>query len=62
MVISSSMIPSDTGEHEGWMTKTSVSRTFSSIWTSMFSLEKRTTVVRQRSVPRHLQMSCASSG
>ena len=56
------MIPSETGGQEGWMMKTSASRTFSSIWTSRFSLEKRKTVERQRSVPRYLQMSCASSG
>src|SRR4030095_6739928 len=62
IVISSSMMPSETGGHEGVITKTSASRTFSSIWTSMFSLEKRTTVVWQRSAPRHLLMASASSG
>jgi hypothetical protein len=62
IVIRSSMIPSDTGGHEGWITNTSASRTFSSICTSMFSFEKRTTVVREGLMPRHLQMSSASSG
>jgi hypothetical protein len=62
MVINSSMMPSETGGHEVWITKTSASRTFSSICTSMFSLENRTTVVRHGSVSSHLQMSRASSG
>ena len=62
MVINSSMMPSETGEHEVWITKTSASRTFSSICTSMFSLENRTRVVQHGSVSSHLQMSRASSG
>jgi len=56
------MMPSETGGHDGWITNTSASRTFSSICTSMFSFEKRTIVVRQGSIPRRRQMSRASSG
>src|SRR5262245_9007659 len=62
IVISSSRMPSETGVQEGWITNTSASRTFSSICTSRFSFEKRTTVEWQRSMPRCLQMSRASSG
>jgi hypothetical protein len=55
-------MPSETGGHEGWMTKTSASRTFSSIWTSMFSFENRTTVERHTGMPRWRQTSWASPG
>jgi hypothetical protein len=62
MVISSSMMPSETGGHEVWMTKTSASRTFSWIWTSMFSLEKRTMRVLHRATPICRQICSAKSG
>src|SRR4029453_7198698 len=51
MVMSNSMMPSETGEHEGCTTNTSASRTFSSIWTNMFSFEKRMTLERPSGKP-----------
>src|SRR5215813_7389948 len=62
MVMSNSMMPSETGEHEGCTTNTSASRTFSSIWTNMFSFEKRMTLERPSGKPICEQIALASSG
>ena len=51
-----------TGGQEDWMTKTSASRTFSSIFTLMFSLEKRVIFRRPKGMPMWVAIPLASSG
>src|SRR5262249_39357737 len=62
MVIRSSIIPSDTGGHDGWMTNTSEPRTFSSICTIMFSFENLMTLHAVNGRPRWAAISAASAG
>ena len=62
MRISSSSRWSLTGGQEDWITKTSASRTFSSIFTLMFSLEKRVTFRRPSGMPMCVAMPLARSG
>ena len=62
MRISSSIRLSLTGGQEDWMTKTSASRTFSSTFTLMFSLENRVTFRRPSGMPMCVVMPRARSG
>src|SRR4029450_4803729 len=55
-------MPRETGGHEVWITNTSASRTFSSIWTIRLSFAKRTTRERATESPRWAQIDVAGWG